>query len=407
MIEGAIENDQSFDFPLPRSCPLEPADDYVLLRERKPIAKVDLPTGQTAWLITNHSTVRRLFTDPRISSDRQHPNFPLRTKIEAELRQSFSTASKALIGLDLPEHSAPRRMLVNEFTVHRLNQLRPRIQQVVDELIDAMLAKGNESDLVEDLALPVPSLVICDLLGVPYSKREFFHERTQIRLLPASTAQERVDASAELRAYMDELIAEKEKEPTDDLLGRLIVRNRKTKVFTRDLLVGMAQLLLVAGHETTANMIAMGTVGLLTRPESADALRKDPSLATMAVEEMLRYYPIIDNLSRVAKADIEIDGVTIKAGDGVILSLASANRDETFFGDADNFDVHRGSRHHVSFAYGVHQCLGQNLARTELEIVFNTLMRRIPNLHLAAEIDDMPFKNNGTINGLYKLPVAW
>ncbi|HEX3784197.1 MAG TPA: cytochrome P450 [Pseudonocardiaceae bacterium] len=407
MIEAAIENNESFDFPLPRSCPLEPADDYVLLREQRPIAKVDLPTGQTAWLVTNHADVRKLFTDPRISSDRTHPNFPLRTLIEADLRQSFSGASKALIGLDLPEHKAPRRMLVNEFTVHRLNALKPRIQQVVDELIDAMLAKGPDADLVEDLALPVPSLVICDLLGVPYSRREFFHERTQIRLLPASTAEERAVASQELRAYMDELIAEKEKTPTDDLLGRLIERNRETEVFTRDLLVGMAQLLLVAGHETTANMIALGTVGLLTRPEAADQLRADPSLAVKAVEELLRYYPIIDNLSRVAAADIEIGGVTIKAGDGVILSLASANRDEEFFDGADTFDVNRGSRHHVSFAYGVHQCLGQNLARTELEIVFTTLMRRIPTLRLAAEIDDMPFKNNGTINGLYKLPVAW
>jgi cytochrome P450 len=394
-------------YPLERRCPLEPAAEYTRLRAEEPISKVTLPTGQVAWLVTSHADMRTLLADNRMSADRGHPDFPLRAPVGQQLRKGFGDISKALIGLDLPEHSGPRRMVVTEFTVRRINELRPRIQQIVDERIDAMLAKGPEADLVAELALPVPSSVICELLGVPLDRRAFFQERTQILLRISSTADERLTAADELRQFMDGLVTAKEREPGDDLLGRLIVRNNDTGVFTHELLVGMAQLLLIAGHETTSNMIALGTIGLLQRPEAVAELQADPELVGRTVEEMLRYYPIIDGLARLAKADIEIGGVTIRAGDGVVLAIGSGNRDQAGFADAERFDVHRGARHHVSFGYGIHQCLGQNLARTELEIVFGTLLRRIPNLRLAAEVDDLPFKDTAAINGVYRLPVTW
>jgi cytochrome P450 len=249
--------------------------------------------------------------------------------------------------------------------------------------------------------------VICELLGVPLDRRDYFQSRTAILLRSSSTDEERLTAADELREFMDGLVSAKEEDPGDDLLGRLIVRNRETKVFTHDLLVGMAQLLLIAGHETTSNMIALGTIGLLQRPDAVAELHADSSLVVKTVEEMLRYYPIIDGLARFAKEDVEIGGVTIKAGDGVMLSLGSSNRDEAAFADAETFDVRRGDRHHVSFGYGIHQCLGQNLARMELEITFSTLLRRIPNLRLAVDVDDLPFKDTAAINGVYELPVTW
>ncbi len=407
MSEAALDARQPLTFPLERRSPLEPAGAYHRLRAEQPISRVSLPTGQLAWLVTRHADVRALLADNRLSSDRTHPDFPLRAPVEQQLRKGFGDIGKALIGLDLPEHSAPRRMVVNEFTVRRINELRPRIQEIVDERVDAMLAAGPGADLATDLAMQVPANVISELLGVPLDKRDFFQERTQVLARPNSTPEQQLDAADELRVFMDELVTLKERQPSEDLLGRLITRNRETGVFDHELLVGMAQLLLIAGHETTSNMIALGAIGLLLRPEAVAALQAEPSLVVSSIEEMLRYYPIFDVMARLARADIEIGGVTIRAGDGVMLSLGSSNRDEAGFADADTFDVRRGNRHHVSFGYGIHQCLGQNLARMELEIVFSTLLRRIPTLRLAVDVEDLPFRVAASINGVYHLPVTW
>lgn len=395
------------DFPLARRCPLDPPEDYARLRADEPITKAVLATGHEVWLVTQHAHVRALLADSRLSSDRDDPRFPLRSPVQQELRKGLADLGKSLIGLDLPEHSAPRRMVVNEFTVRRMAELRPRIQQIVDERIDAMQAAGNEGDLFTELAAPVPAMVISELLGVPTDTRTFFQEQTQVLLRSTSTPQEQHAAMDALNEFMDDLITGKEREPGDDLLGRLIVRNRETGVFTHERLVGMGMLLLLAGHETTSNMIALGTIALLRKPGAFAELEADPDLVVKTIEEMLRYQPIIDGLPRFAKADIEIGGVTIKADDGVMLSLGSANRDDASFPDAADFDVHRGDRHHVSFGYGIHQCLGQNLARAELEITFRTLLRRMPKLRLTADLDDLPYKDTVAISGVYRLPVAW
>jgi cytochrome P450 len=407
MSEATLDARQPLRFPLARHSPLAPAEEYRRLRAEQPISRILLPTGQLAWLVTRHADVRALLADNRLSSDRSNPDFPLRAPVPQQLRKGFGDMTKALIGLDLPEHSAPRRMVVNEFTVRRINELRPRIQEIVDERIDAMLAAGPEADLVTDLAMLVPANVISELLGVPMDRRDFFLERTQLLQRPTSTPQQQLDAADDLRRFMDDLVTAKEREPSDDLLGRLITRNRETGVFTHDLLVCMAQLLLIAGHETTSNMIALGAIGLLQRPDAVAELRAEPDLVGRAVEEILRYYPIFDVMVRLATEDIEIDGVTIRARDGVLLALGSGNRDEAGFPDADTFDVRRGDRHHVTFGYGIHQCLGQNLARMELEIVFGTLLRRIPTLRLATDVDDLPYKITATIVGVYHLPVTW
>ena len=395
------------EYPLARRCPLDPPEGYARLRAEEPIAKATITTGQEVWLVTQHSYVRALLADPRVSSDRTDPRMPMRRPVLKEVSKAFADVGKALIGLDLPEHSAPRRMVVNEFTVRRIAELRPRIQEIVDERIDAMQAAGAEGDLFTELAAPVPAMVISELLGVAHEARPFFQEQTQILVRSTSTPEQVAAASEALNGFMDELVTSKEKEGSDDLLGRLITRNRESGVFDHGRLVGMAMLLLVAGHETTSNMISLGTIALLREPGAFAQLRDDPDLVTKAIEEMLRYQPIIDSLTRFAKEDIEIGGITIKAGDGMMLSLGSANRDDASFTDAAEFELARGDRHHVSFGYGIHQCLGQNLARAELEITFRTLLRRMPNLRLTKDIDELDYKDTVAISGVYSLPVAW
>lgn len=394
------------EFPMPRGCPLDPAPTYSRLRAERPVTQVALPSGKKAWLVTSYADVRRLVTDPRISSDHNHPNLPLLVPLRQDSEEGHE-APNTLVGLDPPEHSAPRRMVIVEFTVRRVQELRPRIQEIVESCVDELIAAGPGADLVSTVAIRVPSLVLGELLGVHPPEREFFHTRTSLMLNRDSTPEQRRSAMFELAEYINGLIQEKEQQPTDDLLGRLIVHNRETGVFTPIGLLQMAYLLLVAGNETTANMISLGTTGLLENPEVVAELIEDPSRIGRIVEELLRYFTISDVLLRTAREDIEVGGVTIPAGDGVLLGLGSANRDETVFENPDQLDPHRGAQHHMAFGYGVHQCLGQNLARAELEIVFTTLFARLPGLRLAKPVADLPFKHDSNTYGLHELPVTW
>ena len=401
-------------FPLARGCPFDPPAEYAAMRAEQPVTRVRVPSGQDAWLVTRHEDVRRLLTDPRVSADRAHPNLPLTEAVTPASRQAIAAVGRSLIGLDPPEHGARRGLLITEFTVRRINALRPYVQQVVDGLIDELLAGPRPADLVAALCLPVPSMVLCELLGVPYDDREFFQHRATVQVRRGVAPEERQKAGAELRGYLDRLVAEKEADPGDDLLGRLIVRNRETALadgteppFDHGLLVGLAMLLMAAGHESTANMISLGVAGLLENPGQLAALTTDPATAPMAMEELLRYFAIVDSMPRVAKADIDIGGVTIRAGDGLLIGFASANRDETVFPDPDTLDVRRGARHHVAFGYGVHQCIGQNLARAEMDIVLRTLFARVPGLKLAVPLHELPFKDDSSVYGLDRLPVTW
>ena len=395
------------EFPMARRAPFDPPPAYAQLRAEAPVTRALMPGGRPVWLISGHENVRQILADPRVSSDRTRAGFPTIVQVSPEQLKKSLSFGKSLIGSDPPEHTAQRRMVITEFTVRRVQALRPRIEEIVDERIDAMLAGDRPADLVRALALPVPSLVICELLGVPYEDRDFFQERTKRLLSRASAQAEREAASNELTGYFDELITAKAADPGDDLLGRLIVRNRETEVFSHDLLVGLATLLLIAGHETTANVIGLGTLALLEHPDQLAALTADPDLVPAAVEEMLRYLNIVEAGFRVATADIEIAGTVIRAGEGLVALAASANRDDSAFGHSGVFDIARGARHHVAFGYGIHQCLGQNLARMELDVVFRNLFRRIPGLHLAIPIADLPFKADSFVYGVHELPVSW
>jgi cytochrome P450 len=394
-------------FPGLRSCPFATPAQYAPMRD-KPITKVPLSVNnQEVWWVSRHGDARAVLNDRRFSSDRRKENFPLFND-DADTRERFRKQKPSMIGLDGAEHATARRAVVGEFTVRRMAALRPRIQEIVDEFIDKMLASDQPVDLVQALSLPVPSLVICEMLGAPYEDHEYFQKRSS-RLISRSTSpEERAVAFDELRGYMDKLITIKESNPGDDLFSRQIARQREEGEVDHESLVSMGFLLLLAGHETTANMISLGTVGFLHNPAQLAAIKADPSKTPLAVEEMLRYFTIVELVtSRVATEDVEIGGVTIKADDGVVVSGLSANWDPAVFAEPDELDVERGARHHIAFGYGPHQCLGQNLARLELEIVFNTLFRRIPELRLAVPVDDIAFKSDANIYGVYELPVTW
>lgn len=391
--------------PVNRTCPYKPLAEHVRLREECPIAKVKLPNGRTVWVATSHKDIRAILSDPRFSSNRRDPNFPT----FAHERPPSSNLKPMLLELDPPEHAQARRAVLGEFTIHRINALGPRIQQIVDEHIDAMLAGPRPVDLVQALSLPVPSLVICELLGVPYSDHEFFQTRSS-HLVNQKTPAEVITRSVmELMQYLGQLVASKMQKPTDDLLGRQIQKQlEETGSVDFEGMLSMALLLLIAGHETTANMISLSTLVLLQHPEKLEAIKQDPSKTLGAVEELLRYFTIAESaLGRLAKEDVEIGGVVIKAGEGVVALANTANRDPEVFQNADELDLERGSRNHLAFGFGPHQCLGQNLARLELQIVIDTLFRRIPELRAAVPYEELSFKDSSTVYGMNEFPVTW
>lgn len=391
-------------YPAPRACPFDPPPEYGRLRAEKPVSKVRLADGREAWLVTRYDDARMVFSDPRFSSDRRHPNFPARI----QGRATINKAPPIIVGLDGKEHAEARRAVISEFTAKRAQALRPRIQEMTDECVDAMLAGDRPVDLVAALAMPVPSLVICEQLGVPYADHAFFQELTVKLVSPRTTEDEREAATGELRTYLAEIIAARERSPGDDLLSRQILKQRMAGVAGRDGLVSLAWLLLVAGHETTAGMISLGVLALLENPGQLAMIRDDPATTPAAVEELLRYFSNVQHVTaRIATQDMEIRGALVRTGDALIVSGLAADRDGAVFEDPDRLDLGRGARHHLAFGYGPHQCLGQHVARAELQIVLDTLFRRIPGLRLAVDFDDLRFRDDTNFYGLYEMPVTW
>jgi cytochrome P450 len=300
-------------------------------------------------------------------------------------------------------------MVISDFTVRRTESLRPLVTKIVDDLLDAMERGPRPTNLVEAFALPLPSMVICQLLGVPYEDHDFFQQRSRALVDISLDPQVSVQANEELREYLTGLMAAKEATPTDDILGRLAQRYVLSGELSRGDAVSMALLLLVAGHETTANMIGLGTLTLLQHPEQAAEVRDgDPAVVNSAVEELLRLLTVVHTgRRRVALEDIEIGGVTIRAGDGIIAAGESANRDAAAFDAPDELDIHRDRNHHLAFGFGVHQCLGQPLARLELQIAYPALLRRFPDLHVAVPLEEIRYRDKMLVYGVQALPVSW
>ncbi|MFC1405191.1 MULTISPECIES: cytochrome P450 [Streptacidiphilus] len=382
---------------LDRTDPYRPPTEHVRLQEDAPISWVQLADGRQMWVLTQHEDVRAMLADRRFSSDRRDPRHPSHQPYMGPDHRP------GLIEMDAPDHTRVRRSVVGEFTVQKLAAWRPRIQEIVDASIDDMLAGPAETDLVQALSLPVPSAVIAELLGVPYADHDFFQDNSAEFVRAGATAEERGAAVGRLKAYIAELVQEKTKSPGEDLLSRQILAGTDPEE-----VVSLGFLLLIAGHETTANMISLSVATLLDRREHLAELRDNPERTVGAVEELLRYFTIAEiGAARLAIEDVEIGGVQIRAGEAVLGLTNTANRDPLVFPEPDELDFTRMARNHLAFGFGPHQCLGQNLARLELEIVLATLLRRIPTLRLAVPFTEIPFKEKGPNYGVYELKVAW
>jgi cytochrome P450 len=399
-------------YPMTRAsgCPFDPPPDLKELQEEGPLAKVSLPDGTTAWLVTRYADQRALLADPRLSSDASRPGYPSGVPRPVDASGERRRPTISFILMDDPEHARLRRMVTAPFAIKRIAAMRPAVQKICDDLIDALLAGPRPVDLVEAFALPLPSLVICELLGVPYSDHDFFQANSKTIIRRTALPEERMAAMQALNGYLDELMGSKLAAPADDLLSGLAERIHAGEL-TRQEAAQMGVLLLIAGHETTANMIALGTLALLEHPSQLSLLRSssaEPALVAGAVEELLRYLHITHSgRRRVLLEDVEFAGEVMRAGDGIILANDIGNRDPSVFSAPDDLDLERDARHHVAFGFGVHQCLGQPLARMELQVVYSTLYRRIPALRLAGSVAEIPFKHDGSVYGVYELPVTW
>ncbi|SDK58025.1 Cytochrome P450 [Nocardioides sp. YR527] len=382
-------------------CPFNPAAEYTHWREEPGLRRVSW-NGHTVWAVSRYDDIKTAMAHSAISAEA--------LALQSNGAHDGPSAPDIFPRMDDPEHARLRRMLTKDFTVKRVNAMRPQIEEMANDFIDKMIDKGQPADLVADYALPIPSLVISLLLGVPYADHDFFQRVTGTLMNMSSTREEKAQASREFFGYMMDLVARKEHEPGDDLISRVVREHVQTGELRRESAAMNGVILLNAGHETTANMIALATAALLQEPDKAAVLRdsEDPVVIANAVEELLRYLTIVHSLvARVAKEDVEIGGQLVRAGEGLIMNLPAGNWDPGFTDEPETLDLGRSARGHLAFGYGVHQCLGQTLARAELQIALPTLLRRLPGLQLATPIEDVRFRSDMSIYGVHELPITW
>ncbi|HEY4456207.1 MAG TPA: cytochrome P450 [Pseudonocardiaceae bacterium] len=389
---------------MPRQCPDNPPARLGELRATAPVTRVRSWDGSSPWLITGYEQARAALASPALSSNPRNPGYPSVSPGDAigpgEERPGL------LLIMDGAEHAGLRRKLIGEFTVRRIEALRPRVEQLVTGLLDTIADGPKPVDLVHALALPLPSLVISELLGVPYADHEFFQQQSTTMLDTQAGPERAQRAMTELVTYLRDLVSTKQANPSDDLLGRLLA----TGELTLREVAGVGTLLLVAGHETTANQIALGVLTLLRHPDQAKNLRttNDPAAIKAAVEELLRLLTITQaGARRVAVEDVRIGDAQIKAGEGVIIATHAANRDPATFDHPDDYDPNRGVNRHITFGFGPHQCLGQPLARLELQVVHPALLRRFPTMKLAVDPAELSYRDTMPMYGVNELPVTW
>ncbi|MFJ7217624.1 cytochrome P450 [Amycolatopsis sp. NPDC098790] len=393
------------------ACPFDPPEALARLGEEAPVSRIELRNGAHAWLVTGYPEARAVLADARFSSDsfRRRSAMDLRPGETAPACPADVPERRdgMFLFMDPPEHTRLRRLLTGQFTVRRMQTLEARIRDIAVEHIDAMRAGGTEADLVPAFALPLPSLVICELLGVDYADRAEFQERTAISLNLTKSEEERAQASKGIYEFMGALVAAKRQHPADDLLSGLIHGDAQPPLTDTEL-IDIATVLLGAGHETTANMLALATFALLEHPDQLAAVRADPTVLDNGVDELLRYLSIIHiGPTRIATEDTEIAGTPIAAGDTVLLSVPQANRAQDHWPEPERLDLTRPRTPHLAFGHGVHQCLGQQLARSELRVGLAELVQRLPDLRLAAPADEIPLRGDMLIFGVHSLPVTW
>ncbi|GAA2780408.1 cytochrome P450 [Mycolicibacterium pallens] len=397
------------EYPMERTgrCPFAPPEQVMELAATAPLSRVRIWDGSTPWLITGYEEARALFADSRVSVDDRRSGFP---HWNEHMLSTVNKRPRSVFTADAEEHTFYRRMLSKPFTFKRVEGLRPAIQKITDDAIDKILAGPKPAELVTALALPVPTEVICEMLGVPYEDHGFFQEHANVGLARYAKPEDSMKGAMSLAKYLSNLVETKMENPAEDAVSDIAERVKAGEISVKEA-AQLASGLLIAGHETTANMIGIGILALLENPEQLAVVRDtdDSKVVANAVEELLRYLSIIQNgQRRVATEDIEIAGVTIRGGEGIIIDLSPADWDAKAFPNPEQLQVRReNARDHLAFGYGRHQCVGQQLARAELQIVFSTLLRRIPTLTLAKPLDEIPFKNDKLAYGVYELPVTW
>ncbi|ARF57896.1 cytochrome P450 [Streptomyces gilvosporeus] len=383
----------------PTGCPFDPPAELAQLREERPLRRMQYPDGHQGWLATGHSVVRSILADSRFSSRYELMHLPLPGG-PAELPPA---PPGDMSGLDAPEHTRYRRLLMGKFTVRRMRELTARVEEITAEHLDTMERHGGPVDLVTAFAQPVPALMICELLGVPSADRDIFQRHTATVTDQSTTFKDQMAAYTAIQEIIHGLVLAKRARPTDDLLSDLA----QDSELTDEELAGVGAFLLGAGLDTTANMLALGTFALLSNPDQLAALRSDSGLVDQTVEELMRYLSIADTGIRAALEDVELDGHLIKAGETVTVSIQAANRDPKRFPEPDALDVHRKATGHLGFGHGAHQCLGQQLARVEMRVAFPALLTRFPTLRLAVPPEDIPLRTRSNIYGVHRLPVTW
>lgn len=391
-------------YPFGPAWRLEPHPRYAELRRGHALARIRMPYGGQAWLATRYADVRKVLADPRFSraaaAGRDVPR--ARPPVDSPLM---------LLSMDPPDHSRLRTLVAKAFTARRIEELRPRTQQVVDDLLDRMIAAGPRVDLAAGLAWPLPITIMCELLGVPMADRDDFRTWTEMTLaLGSDIAPDAiVDARVRLNEYLAGLVARRRAEPTDDLLGALVLARDNEDRLSEQELVTLGVTLLISGHETTANQIGNFVFTLLAEPNRWSELVAEPAAVPRAVEELLRFVPLAASadFARIALEDVEVGGQRVRAGEAVLVQLHAANRDELAFARPDELDLHRSENSHLAFGHGIHHCLGAPLARMELQVTLGTLVRRLPGLRLAVPADDIEWRTDRLVRGVQALPVTW
>jgi cytochrome P450 len=390
-------------YPFQRESPLSPPSDLAHVRATEPVSRVQLWDGSHAWLVTRYEDVRQALIDKQISSDTTRPGFPQ----ASETAVKFRKGQRVFVRMDAPKHDLHRMMLTADFTVRHVREYRPYLDDMIDKLFDEMEQTGSPVDLVGAFALVVPSRVITRILDLPPEDSEFFLDRVKTSMNLDSTPDEIAQSGADTLQYFARVIDERADGDGDDLISRLVRERVTTGQLTKEELSHILHLILVGGFDTTANMIALGTLLFLQNPDQIELLRRSPGLLPNAVEELLRYLSVAHHVAyRQAKGATEIAGHEVVDGEAVVAPLMAANHDPEIFGSPERFDITRDARGHIAFGYGIHQCLGQGLARVELQAVFGKLFHRFPTLALATQIESLRFRNS-IIYGVESLPVSW
>jgi len=391
-------------FPSSDQQSLSPDPVLLELLAHEPVAKVQLPHGEPCWMVTRYDDVRHVLGGTGFSRNAT-------LHVDIARTTEMLPLDDSILAMDPPNHTRIRRLVSMAFTARRVAELRPRIEEVVNGLLDDIERKGPPADLVEDLALPLPITIITDLLGIPYEDRERFRGWAETFMTTRGfSVEELIDAHVAITGYLAELIAQRRAEPTDDLLGGLVAaRDEDGDRMTEGELVSLALALLVAGYETTASQLTKFVLVLLRNPDQLALLRAQPDLVPNAIEEMMRLVTLSSGtgLAQIATEDVELSGVTIRAGEAVLASPGAANRDPDVFADPNTLDVTRQNIVHFGFGHGAHFCIGAHLARLEMQVALAALLARFPDLRLAVPDDEVEWKDGSAIWGLAHLPVAF